>query len=93
MIAAQRQEYVLSGLLNHLIMQPGEYEDTRRAEVLILMSKTKDSVLLPDDLAARDLCLSREGLHNFYGQSILILYLVECLRGPVCPPAGLQLTQ
>lgn len=30
-------------------------EDTRGAEVLFLMSKTKDSVLLPADLAARDL--------------------------------------
>lgn len=34
----------------------GEDEDTGGAEVLFLMSKTKDSVLLPDGLATGDLC-------------------------------------
>lgn len=34
----------------------GENEDTGGTEVLFLMSKTKDSVILPDGLAARDPC-------------------------------------
>lgn len=42
----------------------GEDEDTGGAEVLFLMSKTKDSELLPDGLAARDLCLQERDYIN-----------------------------